>query len=419
MERIQPEDEEDRKQIPNHMPYIVIVADELADLMMTAAKEVEGHIIRLAQKSRAVGIHLVLATQKPTVDVITGLIKSNLPARIAFQVASRTDSRVVLDEMGADKLLGNGDMLFLWPGTSTLLRGQGTYLSDDEISRVIGAVATAEPQFVKELVQLKVNVAGGDGKKLSDRDELYEAAIDVVIRERRGSVSLLQRSLGIGYGRAARLSTSWRRTASSGPYKGSQAREILMTLEQWEQRGETAESAAPSKPSRSNKILMPPPTAQSPGTIRAVKPVTDEDAPSDDGFDEENQQPPFAADDDETGHGGNEEEPEEEEPEEEEQDEEEEEDEEIDEDEGGRRTGRRTRRGDPEEEEEDEEQAEDEEDEAEELRSPSRGTAAGSPPRPKALEGRERRVVRGAATVLGGKRTVVAGQGTAAMRRWG
>ena len=133
MERIQPEDDEERKQIPTHMPYIVIVADELADLMMTAAKEVEGHIIRLAQKSRAVGIHLVLATQKPTVDVITGLIKSNLPARIAFQVASRTDSRVVLDEMGADKLLGNGDMLFLWPGTSTLLRGQGTYLSDDEI----------------------------------------------------------------------------------------------------------------------------------------------------------------------------------------------------------------------------------------------------------------------------------------------
>ena len=107
----------------------MIVADELADLMMTAGKDVEQHIIRLAQKSRAVGIHLILATQKPTVDVITGLIKSNLPARIAFQVASRVDSRVVLDEMGADKLLGNGDMLFLLPGTSTLMRGQGTYLS--------------------------------------------------------------------------------------------------------------------------------------------------------------------------------------------------------------------------------------------------------------------------------------------------
>ena len=136
MERLQPENDEERTQIPLHLPYIVIVADEMADLMMTSGKEVEQHIIRLAQKSRAVGIHLVLATQKPTVDVITGLIKSNLPARIAFQVASRTDSRVVLDEMGADKLLGNGDMLFLWPGTSTLLRGQGTYLSDDEINQV-------------------------------------------------------------------------------------------------------------------------------------------------------------------------------------------------------------------------------------------------------------------------------------------
>ena len=156
MERIQPEDDEQRRQIPTHMPYLVMVADELADLMMTSAKEVEQHIIRLAQKSRAVGIHLVLATQKPTVDVITGLIKSNLPARISFQVASRTDSRVVLDEMGADKLLGNGDLLFLWPGTSTLIRGQGTYLSDDEINRVIAAVATTEPQFVKELVQLKL-----------------------------------------------------------------------------------------------------------------------------------------------------------------------------------------------------------------------------------------------------------------------
>ena len=139
-DRLQPETEDERAAIPLHLPYIVIVADEIADLMMTSGKEVEQHIIRLAQKSRAIGIHLVLATQKPTVDVITGLIKSNLPARIAFQVASRTDSRVVLDEMGADKLLGNGDMLFLWPGTSTLLRGQGTYLSDDEINKVVDFV---------------------------------------------------------------------------------------------------------------------------------------------------------------------------------------------------------------------------------------------------------------------------------------
>ena len=237
MERIRPENDDERRQIPTHMPYIVIVADELADLMMTSAKEVETHIIRLAQKSRAVGIHLVLATQKPTVDVITGLIKSNLPARICFQVASRTDSRVVLDEMGADKLLGNGDMLFLWPGTSTLLRGQGTYLSDDEINRVIAAVATSEPQFVKELVQLKAAATEGEsqggGKKFADRDELYEAAIDVVVREGRGSVSLLQRALGIGYGRAARLIDFMAEDGIVGQYNGSQAREVIISLEQW------------------------------------------------------------------------------------------------------------------------------------------------------------------------------------------
>ena len=156
IERLQPETDEERDAIPDHLPFIVIVADEIADLMMTAGKEVEQHIIRLAQKSRAVGIHLILATQKPTVDVITGLIKSNLPARISFQVASRTDSRVVLDEMGADKLLGNGDMLFLWPGTSTLLRGQGTYLSDDEINAIVDTVSTGEQNFVNELVNMKV-----------------------------------------------------------------------------------------------------------------------------------------------------------------------------------------------------------------------------------------------------------------------
>ena len=143
MERLQPENDEERASIPQQLPFIVIVADEMADLMMTSGKEVEQHIIRLAQKSRAVGIHLILATQKPTVDVITGLIKSNLPARIAFQVASRTDSRVVLDEMGADKLLGNGDMLFLWPGTSTLLRGQGTYLSATKRSTPLSIAAAA------------------------------------------------------------------------------------------------------------------------------------------------------------------------------------------------------------------------------------------------------------------------------------
>ncbi|MFM7243734.1 MAG: DNA translocase FtsK 4TM domain-containing protein, partial [Planctomycetaceae bacterium] len=200
LKRIKPETEEEAAAIPTTMPFIVMIADEIADMMMTAGKEIEAHIIRLAQKSRAVGIHLILATQKPTVDVITGLIKSNLPARIAFQVASRTDSRVVLDEMGAERLLGNGDMLFLSPGTSQILRGQGTFLSDDEIGRVMAAIGTSEPQYAAELVNLKPAGAEDAGKagtaSPKDKDELYEAAVEVVIREGRGSVSLLQRALG-------------------------------------------------------------------------------------------------------------------------------------------------------------------------------------------------------------------------------
>ena len=292
MERIQPENDEERQMIPRQMPYIVIVADEMADLMMTSAKEVETHIIRLAQKSRAVGIHLVLATQKPTVDVITGLIKSNLPARISFQVASRTDSRVVLDEMGAEKLLGNGDMLFLWPGTSTLLRGQGTYLGDDEITKVIAAVATTEPDFVKELVQLKAAEPEGAGgpSKPNSRDDLYDAAVDIVIREGRGSVSLLQRSLGIGYGRAARLVDFMAEDGIVGTYAGSQAREVLITLEDWAaMNGKGGEegalpAASPRRPT--NRILLAPPedpVAAPPAAPKAnAQPPSDSDEPADD-----------------------------------------------------------------------------------------------------------------------------------------
>jgi S-DNA-T family DNA segregation ATPase FtsK/SpoIIIE len=236
MRRIGP-DEEERPNIPERMPYIVIFVDELADLMMQLKKEVEGHIIRLAQKSRAAGIHLVLATQRPSVDVITGLIKSNLPARICFQVSSRTDSRVVLDEMGADKLLGKGDMLFLQPGTSTLVRAQGTYLDDKEIEKIVGTLE-GEPCYAEELIRLKADGDGEGGLMGSLRsrdDDLYESAIDVVIREGRGSVSLLQRVLGIGYGRAARLIDYMAEDGIVGGYKGSNAREVLFTPEQWEE----------------------------------------------------------------------------------------------------------------------------------------------------------------------------------------
>ena len=262
LERLKPENPEEADAIPDHLPFIVIVADEIADLMMTAGKEVESHIIRLAQKSRAVGIHLILATQKPTVDVITGLIKSNLPARIAFQVASQTDSRVVLDEIGANKLLGNGDMLFLWPGTSTLLRGQGTYLSDEEINAVVDHCSTGEQNFVNELVNLKVKEDEGEEPKLAmlkKRDELYAAAVDIVVREGRGSVSLLQRALGIGYGRAARLVDFMAEDGIVGNYAGSQAREVVITLSEWEamQAGSEGSNAPPPPPSaaRKNRIL--------------------------------------------------------------------------------------------------------------------------------------------------------------------
>src|SRR5215475_3194995 len=275
-ERIRPEDDEQWRQIPRQLPYIVIVADELADLMMTAGKDVEQHIIRLAQKSRAVGIHLILATQKPTVDVITGLIKSNLPARIAFQVASRVDSRVVLDEMGADKLLGNGDMLFLLPGTSTLLRGQGTYLTDEEITQVLDCVGTNEPQFVTELVQLKPAAAadGTEADKLKNRDELYEQAVDIVIREGRGSVSLLQRALGIGYGRAARLIDFMAEDGVVGDYNGSQAREVLITLEQWaEMSGQTDSGGTQATPS-STVTWQSVPETRTPTALSIIPPTS-------------------------------------------------------------------------------------------------------------------------------------------------
>ena len=286
LERMKPESEEEAAAIPTTMPYIVIIADEIADMMMTAGKEIEQHIIRLAQKSRAVGIHLVLATQKPTVDVITGLIKSNLPARIAFQVASRTDSRVVLDEMGAERLLGNGDMLFLSPGTSQILRGQGTYLSDDEIGRVMAVVGTDKPQYAEELVNLQPAPSGDaakGGPSPKDKDDLYEAAVEVVIREGRGSVSLLQRALGVGYGRGARLIDFMAEDGVVGQYAGSQAREVLLTMEQWAERSGT--QPVPADPAPRGKLKIQPHAA--PAAIDEDEEADREEAFADDFEDEE------------------------------------------------------------------------------------------------------------------------------------
>jgi len=229
---------EEAQSVPQKMPYIVIIADEMADLIMTSGKEVQDHIIRLAQKSRAVGIHLVLATQKPTIDVITGLIKSNLPARISFQVASKTDSRVVLDENGAERLLGCGDMLYLAPGTSNLSRAQGTYVSDEEINDVIDFFSDMEPEYSDELRQVVASSAasGGDSGDSGPRqhDDRYDDAIDVVIREGRGSVSLLQRCLGLGYGRAGRMIQWMTEDGILGEHNGAKPREVLYTQEQWD-----------------------------------------------------------------------------------------------------------------------------------------------------------------------------------------
>ena len=278
LKRMEIEEGHDPQDVPDKLPFIVIVADEMADLMMTAGKDVEQHIIRIAQKSRAVGIHLILATQKPTVDVITGLIKSNLPARLSFQVASKTDSRVVLDENGADKLLGNGDMLFLWPGTSTLIRGQGTYLSDDEIDTVCAHCSLGEQNFVGELMNLKVDEEGGSDQSMEaikKRDDLYDSAIEVVIREGRGSCSLLQRSLGIGYGRAAKLIDFMAEDGIVGSYNGSKAREVLMTMAQWEtlqgiepedrvDPPQTVEAKSVKKKKAAAKVVAPPPITTAP-----------------------------------------------------------------------------------------------------------------------------------------------------------
>lgn len=229
--RLNPEGDASLDDVPFFLPHMVIVVDELADLMMVAAKEVEASIIRLSQKSRAVGIHLIVATQRPSVDVITGLIKSNLPARISFHVFSKVDSRTILDQNGAEKLLGRGDMLFLPPGTSKLIRVQGTYVSEDEVKRVVNYLKQeAHPEFSPELKMWQGSLSG----KNSHKDNLYDEAVRIILETQRGSVSLLQRRLEIGYSRAARLIDLMAEDGIVGEYKGSQAREVFVTLEEWE-----------------------------------------------------------------------------------------------------------------------------------------------------------------------------------------
>jgi S-DNA-T family DNA segregation ATPase FtsK/SpoIIIE len=228
--RLEPGSAEEEAQIPKRLPHIVIVIDELADLMMTAAKEIEAYVVRLAQKSRAIGIHLVLATQRPQATVVTGLIKSNLPTRISFRVAARMDSRIILDQNGAETLMGQGDLLFLQPGTSELVRAQGTFVDETELRRVVKHLKQmAEPQFHPELTQLNKIDPSELGK-----DELFDDAARIVLETQRGSVSLLQRRLGVGYARASRMIEMMAALGILGEHKGSQAREVMMTLSDYE-----------------------------------------------------------------------------------------------------------------------------------------------------------------------------------------
>jgi len=233
---LDPQTEEAKARIPVKLPYIVFIIDELADLMMTA-KDVEQAIVRIAQKARAVGIHLVLATQRPEAKVVTGLIKSNMPCRVAFKVSSGMDSRIVLDTKGAELLLGNGDMLYISPGSTTANRSQGTFVSPVEIRKIVKHLKEiAAPNFERSLVQIKPGGGGievGDG--VQERDDLFDDAVRIMIESGRGSVSLLQRRMGIGYGRASRLVDQMAVAGIVGEHKGSVAREILISLEDWDE----------------------------------------------------------------------------------------------------------------------------------------------------------------------------------------
>lgn len=230
------------------MPHIVIFIDELADLMMASPKDVEDSIVRLAQKARAAGMHLVIATQKPTVQVVTGLIKGNIPSRIALMVASQVDSRVILDAAGAEKLLGNGDMLYMPVGSPKPIRLQGCYVSDDEVERVTQFItqvfkAEYDESIMAEIERQAERVSNGDkgvdadnSEDDSEVDEKLDEAIEFVVSAGQASTSVLQRHLKLGYGRAARLIDTMEKMGIVGPYAGSKPRAVLMTKQEWYER---------------------------------------------------------------------------------------------------------------------------------------------------------------------------------------
>jgi S-DNA-T family DNA segregation ATPase FtsK/SpoIIIE len=216
------------------LPSIVVVIDELADLMMVVGKKVEELIARIAQKARAAGIHLILATQRPSVDVITGLIKANVPTRIGFQVSSKIDSRTILDQAGADTLLGMGDMLYLPSGSGVPVRVHGAFVSDEEVHRVVEELKShGEPEYIEGVLEGGVSDSGdgadgAGGAGGGESDPLYDQAVEIVIKNRRASISLVQRHLRIGYNRAARLLEQMENSGMVSPMGSNGNREILV-----------------------------------------------------------------------------------------------------------------------------------------------------------------------------------------------
>jgi S-DNA-T family DNA segregation ATPase FtsK/SpoIIIE len=214
--------------LPRSLPYIVLVIDELADLMLVSSRDTEEYLIRLAQKARASGIHLIVATQRPSVDVITGLIKANFPTRISYQVSSKMDSRVILDSIGAERLLGLGDLLFLPPGTSRLKRIHGAYVTEEEVVRVVEFLkAQGSPDFEPGILQLKDREE--EAAELGEKDEKWDEALELVAETRNASISMLQRRLRVGYNRAARIIETMERQGLVGPSDGLKPREVYIT----------------------------------------------------------------------------------------------------------------------------------------------------------------------------------------------
>jgi S-DNA-T family DNA segregation ATPase FtsK/SpoIIIE len=224
------------------LPKLVIVIDELADLMLSVGREIEELITRLAQKARAAGIHLIVATQRPSVDVITGLIKANFPARLSFRVSSRIDSRTILDSMGAEKLLGKGDMLFMLPGAVPLKRVHGAFVSDQEVQKVVAALkAHCPPQYDEAIIAAcdkavsegsseQGDGAGGAGGDDEDFDPFYDKAVELVLEKGQASTSMIQRTFRIGYNRAARIIEMMEREGVVGKMDGVRPREVLAPI---------------------------------------------------------------------------------------------------------------------------------------------------------------------------------------------